>query len=288
MFMSANVWLVEDEETTGMNTDQLKQYAIEVLLKQHNAEISYCPKILPFISIMATAAEIEKIAAYEFTNRITIGGDFVHAYLCLDISVPSIRADDVWNLGYNGSDVTIALIDTGINQSHPDLEGQVILEQDFTGEGITWDTHGHGTHIAGIVAGTGASSNGVYRGVAPEAELLDARVVDSNENIEITWFENAIAWAVDNGADIISCSLGWTYIYLNGTQIRTDGTFPPSPAADAAVAQGVAFVAAAGNYDPNFNPENYIGAPGDAFNVITVGASDDDGTESIDDDTLPG
>jgi subtilisin family serine protease len=284
--MSANVWLVENEEKTGVNTARLKQHVMEILSTQHNAEISYCPKKLSFISIMATATEIKKIAAYEFTDRISISGDFVRPYLCLDISVPSIRANDVWNLGYDGSDVTIAILDTGISQSHPDLEGQVILEQDFTGEGITWDTDGHGTHVAGIVAGTGASSNGVYRGVAPGAKLLDARVMNSSLKMEITWFENAIAWAVDNGADIISCSLA-VFWKRGETQIRTDGTLAPSPAADAAVAQGVAFVAAAGNYHEEGNPENYIGAPGDAFNVITVGVSDDEGSESIDDDTLP-
>ncbi|NIO36996.1 hypothetical protein GTO27_04760 [Candidatus Bathyarchaeota archaeon] len=87
--MSANVWLVENEERTGMNIVQLKQYAMEILSRQHNAEISYYPKVLPFISIMATATEIKKIAAYEFTDRITIDGPFVRTHLCLDDSVPS-------------------------------------------------------------------------------------------------------------------------------------------------------------------------------------------------------
>jgi len=296
--MSANVWLVENEERTGMNTAQLKQHAMEILSTQHNAEISYCPDTLPFISIMVAATEIKKIAAYESTNRITIDGPFVRTHLCLDVSVPSIRTDDVWNLDYDGSNITIAIIDTGINQSHPDLDDldddpstsdpKVILEQDFTGEGITADLDGHGTHVAGIAAGTGAASNGMYKGVAPKALLLEARIRNSASHTEVTWAENAIAWAVDNEADIISYSFGHIHQYHNGThwvQIRTDGTYSPSPAADAAVAQGVIFVACAGNYD-SVNPNGYIEAPGDAFNVITVGASNDSNTEDMNDDTI--
>ncbi len=88
--MSANVWLVENEERTGMNTAQLKQYAMEILPKQHNAEMSYCPRILPFISIMATATEIVDLFDYlpdadgELKVRLYFTGIHLIDYVGLD------------------------------------------------------------------------------------------------------------------------------------------------------------------------------------------------------------
>jgi len=294
--VSTIVWLIEDEEIMGMNMSQLKQHAVEVFTKQHNATVWYLAKVFSFVHIMTIASEIEKIAAYEFVDQINMNGDFVHVHLGLDVSVPTIRVDNVWGLNYNGSGLRIAIIDSGINQSHPDLDDlddnpstsdpKVIAEQDFTGEGITVDSIGHGTHCAGIAAGTGAASNGVYKGVAPGAWLLEARVRNSTGDYDVNWLTDAIDWAVSNDTNIISLSMGVTY-FDGENQIRTDGTDPPSPAADEAVEQGVVFVAMAGNFNATKNPENYITAPGDAFNVITVGASDDDNTEGINDDTVP-
>lgn len=301
--VSALVWLIEDEEKVGMNMSQLKQHAEKVFTEQHSAKIWYIAEVLPFIHIMAMASEIEKIATYEFVDEINLNGDFVHVHPCLSVSVPTIRARDVWDLGYNGSGKRIAIIDTGINQSHPDLDDlgddpstsdpKVIAEQDFTGEGITDDIagnwSGHGTHCAGIAAGTGAASGGVYKGVAPGAWLLEARVYNSTGKCaDVNWISDAIDWAVSNDADVISFSHQITYFHsFWGYQIRTDGTRPPSPAADEAVERGIVFVASSGQYDEPYNPNNYIAAPGDAFNVITVGASNDSNTQDINDDTVP-
>ena len=295
--VSTIVWLAKDKERVGMNMSQVKQYAEKVFAEQHNATVWYVAEVLPFIHIMASASEIGKIAAYEFVDQININGDFVRVKVGLHVSVPTIRTNNVWSLGYNGSGVKIAIIDTGINQSHPDLDDlddnpstsdpKVIAERDFTGEGTTVDSDGHGTHVAGIAAGTGAASNGVYKGVAPGAWLLEARVFNSIGYIDVNWLTDAIDWAVSNDADVISFSMGVTYFDIGGNQIRTDGTYAPSPAADAAVSHGVVFVAAAGNFHATYNPQNYINAPGDAFNVITVGASDDDNTKDINDDTIP-
>ena len=96
--VSTIVWLIEDEEIMGMNMSQLKQHAVEVFTKQHNATVWYLAKVFSFVHIMTIASEIEKIAAYEFVDQINMDGDFVHVHLGLDVSVPTIRVDNVWGL----------------------------------------------------------------------------------------------------------------------------------------------------------------------------------------------
>src|SRR5690606_6937538 len=90
----------------------------------------------------------------------------------LDQSVPMVGAPAAWDAGYDGTGLTVAVLDTGIDADHPDLAGKVVAARNFA-EGSTTadDLHGHGTHVAGIVAGTGAASGGTYRGVAPGVEL---------------------------------------------------------------------------------------------------------------------
>jgi serine protease AprX len=94
-----------------------------------------------------------------------------------------------WSAGYTGAGVTVAVIDSGINDSHPDLHNangtsRVLYHQDFTGTPTTnlsggqYDLYGHGTHVAGIIAGNGSLSGGQYEGVAPGVTLVDLRALD--------------------------------------------------------------------------------------------------------------
>src|SRR5918996_3800414 len=88
--------------------------------------------------------------------------------VALDESVPQIGAPAAWANGYDGTGVTVAVLDTGIDATHPDLAGKIVASQSFVpGESVA-DGHGHGTHVASIVAGTGPQ----YRGVAPGAQLV--------------------------------------------------------------------------------------------------------------------
>ena len=95
----------------------------------------------------------------------------------LDVSVPQIGAPAAWQAGLTGAGVTVGVLDTGIKADHPDLAGKVIEQRDFTGTlPGGGDDVGHGTHVAGIIAGTGAASNGRYKGVAPDARLISGKV----------------------------------------------------------------------------------------------------------------
>ncbi len=185
------------------------------------------------------------------------------AHLMLMDAVPQIGANTVWASGYTGSGVKVCIIDTGINASHPDLNGGKVANwADFVyGQNTTpYDYLGHGTHVAGIVAGTGAASNGTVKGVAPNATLMCAQVFNLSTGLaNYSDIIRALDWAVDNHAQVISMSLGGPDDQgMNDTINYT-------------IARGVTVVVAAGNSGPG---PNTILCPGDNPNVITVGAVD--------------
>jgi serine protease AprX len=100
----------------------------------------------------------------------------------LDTSVETVKVKAAWNVfAARGKGITCAVIDTGIDKSHQDLAQQVTSQEDFTDEGVG-DRHGHGTHVAGIIAGTGKESGGKYVGLAPDARLCDLKVLDKDGN----------------------------------------------------------------------------------------------------------
>ena len=185
----------------------------------------------------------------------------VHAYL--DASVPQIQAPRLWDVGLTGEGVRIAMIDTGVDAEHPDLEGRIANATDFSGEG-PMDQHGHGTHCASVATGTGAASGGKYRGVAPGATIYSAKVLRSDGEGMMSDVMAGIEWAVNQGVQVISLSLGGP-----GPCAGTDAL---SYMCDAAVEAGVIVCVAAGNDGPS---SHTIGTPGCARKVITVGAVDD-------------
>ena len=95
--------------------------------------------------------------------------------------MPQIGAPAAWQAGFDGTGVTVGVLDTGIDASHPDFAGQLAEVRDFTGGNDPSDAVGHGTHVASTIAGSGAASGGRYRGVAPGAKLLVGKVCATNE-----------------------------------------------------------------------------------------------------------
>jgi len=185
-------------------------------------------------------------------------------HTCLDVSVPRIRAPQIWNLGLRGEGIRIAILDTGVDPQHPDFAGRIAAMTSFVG-GDGSDDNGHGTHVAGIAAGSGAASNGRFRGVAPAASLYIAKVLDANGDGLMSNVMAGIEWAVTQDVHVINLSLGG--------DTSGDGTDALSTLCDQVVRQlGIAICVAAGNNGPS---NSTIGAPGVARRVITVGAADD-------------
>ncbi|MFE9768139.1 S8 family serine peptidase [Streptomyces sp. NPDC005808] len=183
----------------------------------------------------------------------------------LDKSVPQIGAPTAWQAGYDGAGTTIAVLDTGVDQTHPDLAGQEIAEKNFSTSADSTDRYGHGTHVASIAAGTGAKSGGKYTGVAPGAKILDAKVLNDYGSGPTSGILAGMEWAVAQGANVVNLSLGST---------DTPGIDPLEEAVNRLSAEtDTLFVIAAGNSGIGAGTGT-IGSPGSADAALTVGAVD--------------
>ncbi|MEU5977218.1 S8 family serine peptidase [Streptomyces sp. NPDC047315] len=181
----------------------------------------------------------------------------------LDTTAAQIGAPAVWQRSYDGSGVTVAVLDTGVDAAHPDLKGKVVGAANFSLSPGTEDRHGHGTHVASTVAGTGAKSGGAFKGVAPGAKVLNAKVLSDFGSGTDSGIMAGIDWAVAQGADVVNLSLGGTdSIGVDPVEAQVNAVTEKS---------GVLFAIAAGNSGPDART---LGSPGAADAALTVGAVD--------------
>ncbi|MFC7380764.1 S8 family serine peptidase [Sphaerisporangium rhizosphaerae] len=176
-----------------------------------------------------------------------------------------IGAPAAWAAGGTGAGVRVAVLDTGVDATHPDLAGRVAASKSFIpGQEVT-DRNGHGTHTSSTVAGTGAASGGKERGVAPGADLLIGKVLDDNNSGPISSVIAGMEWATrTEHAKVVSMSLG-----VSGWHTQDD---PLSQALNRLSAEtGALFVVAAGNDGPGAYS---VASPGTADAALTVGAVD--------------
>ncbi|MCT2586319.1 S8 family peptidase [Actinophytocola gossypii] len=184
-----------------------------------------------------------------------------HRRASLDESVPRIGAPAAWEAGLTGDGVTVAVLDTGVDQNHPDLAGRELAEANFSEAPDNVDRYGHGTHVASTIAGVGEP----YRGVAPGVRLLDGKVLDDSGWGSDSALIAGMHWAAEQGARIVNLSLGVE---------DTPGVDPVEATVDALSAEhGILFVAAAGN---SYRPRT-IGSPASADSALAVSAVDADG-----------
>ncbi len=214
-------------------------------------------RLAPFAALSLTSRDIQSVAKDPRIVKIWKDSPI---HTCLDKSAPIMGAPAVWQAGFTGRGIRVAIVDTGVDVNHPSISGRVIATHDLTGEGFG-DANGHGTHVAGIVA----SADSRYRGVAPEASILAAKVMGAFGSGSTSWAMAGVEWAVEKGAQVINLSLG--------SDGANDGTDPLSRTCDAAAGRGVSVCVAAGNTGPL---SGSVGSPGCARKVITIGASTDD------------
>ncbi len=164
-----------------------------------------------------------------------------------------------WNGGTTGSaTVKIAILDTGINASHPDLSGKVAAGRNFTTANTTdtSDTNGHGTHVAGT-AGAKTNNGAGVAGTCPGCTLVPVKVLGNDGTGSWSWIANGLRWAADNGARVANMSLG-----------GSSGSSTVRDAVNYAWGKGTVVAAAAGN-----NGTNAANYPSDYPNTISVGAT---------------
>jgi thermitase len=173
-------------------------------------------------------------------------------------ALAKIDAPDAWTTDHGSSSVVVAVVDTGVSLSHPDLASKIVGSVNFSSSATADDVNGHGSHVAGIIAA--ATNNGVgVAGLGWNTDLLDVKALDDSGSGLYSNVINGITWAADHGADVINLSLGGTM---------------DSPALESAVdyawSKGAVVVAAAGNSASSapFYPAYYP-------NAIAVAATTD-------------
>jgi subtilisin family serine protease len=259
--------------------------AVPVIVQyQEGLKASAVPGALSLPSINGAALDVAKDQTGTFWSELTgartaLAGGVRKVWLDAkvealdDTSNTQIGAPEAWAAGHDGTGATVGVIDTGVDATHPDLADRVVAARNFVEAGFpgggapedVTDRHGHGTHVASTVAGSGAASGGRYRGVAPGAELVIAKALDDNGNGLNSSIIAAMEWQAAQQVDVISMSLGGG---------PTDGTDPLSTAVNELTAQyGTLFVIAAGNFGPG---QFTVAAPGAATSALTVGAVDAD------------
>jgi serine protease AprX len=207
----------------------------------------------------------------------------------------SIRTPKVWADGYTGKGVGVAVVDTGIAGDMPDFR---VSQSDTTSRVVATavvnpaaqkvgDSYGHGTHIAGLIAGNGTNRPagdplyGKYAGVAPDANLIDVKAADEDGNSTVLDVIDGLQFVVDHKSDY---NIRVVNLSLRSTVAQSYKTDPLDAAVEQAWNSGIVVVAAAGNNGSAADAVSY--APANDPYVITVGAVDDMSTKDISDDKL--
>ncbi|TDC43021.1 S8 family serine peptidase [Micromonospora sp. KC213] len=245
------------DDTSSRTVPLLVQYADTTATKRAQALAGVTPRRrLPKLDM--TANDVAKDGARGFWTRLrgqaapgvrSLGGGVRKVWLnrryqaSLERSTAQVSAPQAWQAGYTGRNVTVAVLDSGYDPGHPDLAGKVVAEKDFSDTGQMRDVLGHGTHVASIVAGSGAASGGARRGVAPDARLAVGKVLEDDGYGQEDALLAGMEWAAGEArAKVVNMSFGGP---------GADGTGPLSQAVNRLSADyGTLFVAAAGNVGP--------------------------------------
>jgi serine protease AprX len=243
---------------------------------------------LPLVGSFAAAVPEDRVPS--LTRDASVAGVWTDAHIRMastgtnqyDYAAPNLvwrKSIRLGQVAVNGSGVTVALLDTGVSQVD-DLGNRVDARIDFTPNGTGEDEYGHGTHLAGVIAGNGSDSFGRWRGVAPGAHLISIKVAGPDGSTDVSVVIAALQWVVTH-RDLYN-------IRVLNLAFGTDGVQPyaldPLDAAvERAWAAGITVVVSAGNRGSG---PGTINKPGDDPYVITVGAADLNGTSDRSDDVV--
>lgn len=227
------------------------------------------------------ASQIGKLAEHKNVRYIAADLD-VKAQMRIASQV--VRVDELHKAGITGKDVGIAILDTGI-YPHPDFtvpRSRIVAFLDIVNNRqAAYDDNGHGTFVSGVAAGNGYMSNGMYKGIAPDASIVSVKVMDAQGSGKSSDVLSALQWVADNHSryniKVVSLSLGT----IAGDFRRDDAMIR---GAEALWRSGITVVVAAGNEGPD---SSTITVPGTSPVLLTVGSLDDKRTADPGDDTIP-
>jgi serine protease AprX len=262
-------------EVSGRKTDK-----VAATIVANQGKIHHELRLMPSFAAELPYFSLEELARLRWVKKVWHDAPVT---VKLDTAVPAVGGLKTQELGLTGKGVVVAVLDTGI-YPHPDLtlpNSRILAWNDLVHQKDTpYDDNGHGTHVAGIIAGNGRSSWGKYKGIAPEALLAGVKVLDDKGGGNISNLLLGIEWCLDHLGDlkikVINLSLGTPA----QESYRSD---PLCRATTAAWQKGVTVCAAAGNEGPGAKT---INSPGINPRIITVGNVDDRQTQAGDDDQL--
>lgn len=252
-----------------------------------SVQIRYAFHLIPMVSLSIRIHEVQDLTKVSFVEKITLNqerqilqeADPIENYVLADNGLGYVHFDSIlgadlmWEEGYNGTGMTVAVLDSGAWGDHPDLQNRIIGFKDFIngqddmtpGDGVdAYDDNGHGTACAWNAVGDGTASGGNLTGIAPGANVLVIKVLDESGVGEDDEIAQGIEFAIEQNVDVISLSLGGEW---------ADNMFDDEPSIreiENAVSAGISVVVAAGNSGP---AAFTINSPGVAEVAVTVGSS---------------
>ena len=272
---------------------------LNALLNRSGVHVRARLEALSAVAVELPASVLEELASFsevEFISEDSAVASFGH--LSATTGADAVRTQTKTTLlggtttyALDGTGVGIAVVDSGIDTNHASFLDKsngvrVVKSVDFTGEGRTDDPYGHGTHVASIAAGNGRVSNAAYTGVAPNANVINLRVLNSQGAGTTTYLLRALDWVLTNRARynirVVNLSLGMPAV----DSYRDD---PACQAVRKVVDAGIVVVAAAGNNGKDASGNKVYGhihSPGNEPSALTVGAANTFGTDARGDDTV--
>jgi serine protease AprX len=278
--------------------EDLKSGAVREFLKSNGALVGASYTGLGAQLVEVPAGAVERLAELRSISHLSLDREVgaLGGHVSMTTGKEEVENDEVVSSTgvvtvrkLDGKSVGIAVLDSGIYAAHRmflgrDGKSRVVLNKDFTGEGRTDDPYGHGTHVAGLAAGNGQIAGGAYEGVAPDANIINLRVLDKQGTGKVSSLLAALNWLLVNrtyyNIRVVNMSLGASA----ADSYRND---PVCRAVRKLVDAGVVVVAAAGNDGKEAAGRKVYGqihSPGHEPSALTVGAANTFGTDTRLDD----
>lgn len=262
-------------EHSGRKTDRITS-----LIETNQGKVHREIGLFPGLVVELPYSILEELAHSRHVHKIWHDAP---VRILLDVAVPTVGGNQVQQAGFTGAGVNVAVLDTGI-YPHSDLmtpSNRILAWNDLVNHKDTpYDDNGHGTHVAGIIAGNGHKSDGKYKGMAPEARLVGVKVLDEEGAGVISTLISGIEWCINNQATLNIRAINLSMGAPAQESYRSD---PLCRATTAAWRKGIVVCCAGGNEGPE---SGTIDSPGINPKTITVGNLDDQQTLSPSDDRL--